>query len=282
MNQLNKYIIDAENSEPLAVTRYAAQARPPRGVIILAPAMATHARHYEALANWFADRGFVVHAFDYQGYGESARTPLKDVSADILTWGSDAARVVDHVADTEGDIPLHWLGHSLGAQLLPFVDHSRLTSATLLCGGTGYWKHSEGRNKILAPALWYVIAPALTRLYGYYPGRTIRLLGDLPAPVMDQWARWCRNPDYMFGEQPELADRYAAVTLPVISVSVSDDDTMSASATVDLESRYSGAALTAKRYKPADFGLSELGHIRIARPRGMRTWDTLFGHLVGE
>ena len=65
MNQLNKYIIDAENSEPLAVTRYAAQARPPRGVIILAPAMATHARHYEALANWFADRGFVVHAFDY-------------------------------------------------------------------------------------------------------------------------------------------------------------------------------------------------------------------------
>lgn len=280
MPQQTSYTIDAANGEPLHAIRYAPEPDDARGVVVIVPAMATHARHYEPLAAWFTQQGYVVHTFNYQGYGDSARTPLNEVTADILTWASDAARIVDHIAATEGEVPLHWVGHSLGGQLLPFVDHARLSSATLLCSGTGYWKLSEGRNRFLAPALWYAIAPVATRLFGYYPGRRLRLLGDLPAPVMTQWAHWCRQPDYMFDVHPEFRDRFAAVTTPIISVSVTDDDTMSAAATADLEARYIGAPLTATRYAPTDLDMTELGHLRIARPRGAQAWNTVFEHFL--
>src|SRR5699024_7870949 len=85
-----------------------------RGAVILVPAMATPARHYYPLADWFTQQGYVVHTFVYQGYGASARTPLAEVQPGILPRVDDAALVLDHVAATEHSRPLPWVAHSLG------------------------------------------------------------------------------------------------------------------------------------------------------------------------
>lgn len=70
------YEITAENGQPLNATRHApTDTGTVRGAVILVPAMATPARHYYPLADWFTQQGYVVHTFDYQGYGASARTP---------------------------------------------------------------------------------------------------------------------------------------------------------------------------------------------------------------
>src|SRR5699024_1192384 len=94
------YAITAEYGQPLNAARHEpTDTGTVLSAVILVPAMATPTRHYYPLADWFTQQGYVVHTFDYQGYGASARTPLTEVEADILTWADDAAVMLDHVAE---------------------------------------------------------------------------------------------------------------------------------------------------------------------------------------
>ncbi|MDN6536962.1 MAG: alpha/beta fold hydrolase [Corynebacterium variabile] len=186
MTSKDTVTLTAGNGEPIAVTRFAPDGQP-RGAALISPAMATKASYYTAFATWLADRDIVAHTFDYQGYGASARTPLKDVTADILTWAADAATVVDQVhedlAEHFGGVPLIWIGHSLGCQLLPFTDHSKITRAVISCGGTGWWRNADYPDKAIAPLLWWAIAPALVKVLGdTTPARRSGCSATSPAP----------------------------------------------------------------------------------------------------
>lgn len=273
--------LKADNGEPLTLTRWAPEheARDTQAVVV-APAMATPAAYYSDFARWVASQGHIAYTFDYQGYGASATGPLSQVRADFLTWGSDAAAVLRYVSQEEPGRPVQWVGHSLGGQLLAFVDPVPLSRAVIVCSGTGYWRNGTGRDLWLAPVLWRIITPLTTRALGYYPGRRLRLLGDIPGPVMRQWAHWCMQPNYMLSVHPEFAERFAAVRIPVTSVSFTDDATMSEAATAHLEGWYSGAQLDRRRYVPGDLGTERIGHMAIFRPRHARLWPIVFDGIV--
>lgn len=50
-------------------------------------------------------------------------------------------------------------------------------------------------------------------------GRRLRKVGDLPKGVMQQWRRWCLNPEYAVGAEGEsVRAQYAAVRTPVVYV----------------------------------------------------------------
>lgn len=276
---VDRFTLTATNGEPIAVERRAPRRGVARAAVVIAPAMATRARFYVPLADWLSTHGVVVYTFDYQGHGASARTPLPDVTADFLTWGDDAATVATWVrADT--DLPLTWVGHSLGGQLLAFTPPGTLDAAIIVASGTGYWRNAEGRDRLLAPLLWYVIAPTLTRLFGYYPGKRVRLLGDIPGPVMRQWATWCKHPDYILGILPEYRDVFAAVEIPVTSLSFTDDQTMSRTATAHLESFYTGADLTPLRVSPAELGTHRIGHMGLFYRDRQPLWERTILPLI--
>ena len=274
------FTISADNGEPIVINRTRSQDDTPRGAVVISPAMATKASYYRAVSEWLASRGFTVYSFDYQGYGASARTPLKDVTADYFTWTRDAARAVDAVRADLGEqdqtsVPLTWIGHSLGCQFLPFTDHSTLDKGIITCGGTGWWKNADKPDYYIAPLLWWAVAPALVKALGYYPGKKIKLLGDIPGPVMLQWAKFCRNPEYLFGVHPEHVTTFADVTIPVTSITFTDDKTMSAKASAHLESYYTGTDLDAQRYTPEELGQKSIGHMGLFRRGREDLWERL-------
>lgn len=271
---VDRFTLTARSGEPIAVEKRPAGPSV-RGAVLISPAMATRSRYYAPLAEWLRARGFTTYVFDYQGYGASARTPLREVRADFLTWGDDAALVADRVRADCGDLPLTWLGHSLGGQLLAFTSTGAVDAAVIVASGTGYWRDAEGRDRLLAPLLWYVVAPVLTRVCGYYPGRAISLLGDIPGPVMRQWGSWCRNPGYMLGVHPELRSMFARFRGPLVSLSFTDDATMSTTATRRLESWYTGAELDQRRIEPADVGRQRIGHMGLFHRDATDLWERL-------
>lgn len=273
--------LPATNGEPIVVTRYQF-VEEPRGAVIIAPAMATPSRFYVDFAQWLARTGFVTYLFDYQGYGESAVTPLTEVEADLLNWADDAHTVLAWVASDAGDLPLTWIGHSLGGQLLAFTDSDVLDRAIIVASGTGYWGHSEGIYRVLAPALWYAIGPTLTKLYGYFPGRKFKILGDLPAPVMRQWTTWCRHPDYLLGHYPEHREKFAHFSVPLTSISFSDDETMSAGATEHLLSFYAGTEVDNVRLTPQEVGHTQIGHMNFFREGYENVWHSTLVPLISS
>ena len=240
-----------------------------RAGVLIVPAMGVEQQYYAAFAHWLAARDFFVVTFDYRGIGLSRRGSLRGFQADVLTWAEqDTAAVLALLRERLGGKPLIWIGHSLGGQILGLVPgHEHVRAMVTVTAGSGHWRDYVPRLRRLAPVLWYLIGPAAL-LAGYFPGRTLRIIGDVPAGVMWQWRSWCLDRDYLFGVLPPAARaRYAALKLPILSLSFTDDEFLSRRNIESLHAFYSGAAVEMQRLAPKDVDVPQIGHFGFFRKR---------------
>lgn len=239
----------------------------PRGAVLIVPAMGVTQPYYAPFAAWLAQQGFVAATFDYRGTGLSRPQSLRGFRTDIFEWaGLDCAAMIEAVAARAPGKPVFWIGHSLGGQILPFVpNRARIAKAVTVATGSGYWRENSAGLRWRAWFLWYVAAPVFVSLLGYFPGRRLRMVGDLPAQVMRQWRRWCLHPEYAISEGEAVRAQYAAVRTPIVSLSFQDDEFMSARNTESIHGFYVNAPRTMKRIAPADIGVSRIGHFGFFR-----------------
>jgi predicted alpha/beta hydrolase len=243
--------------------------------LLVVPAMGVPQRYYADFARWLATQGFVVLTFDYRGMGASRppehRHTLKGLEADVLTWAEqDTAGAVDHLAAVVGpDRPMHWLGHSLGGQIFGLVpNRDRIHRMVTVGTGSGYWLQNSPKLRAYVWWLWYFVTPVALPLFGYFPGRALKKVGDLPRGVMAQWRRWCLSPDYLMSERGRGRDwraRYAAIRTPILSLSFTDDEFMSAKNTASLHGFYANAPREMRRIAPQDIGARRIGHFGFFR-----------------
>ena len=259
--------------------------RPPSpgsGHVLIAPAMATPARFYDGFAGWLASRGLTVLTFDYRGT-TSSPPELRRETADLLTWAGDAAAALELVlADPPAGShsPVTWIGHSFGGQVLPFVRHDLLDRAILVATGNGHYHHNPAWLRRRAPLLWRGVVPLTTTLAGYFPGRRLGILGDLPAGVARQWGRWCMHPDYWGADVRDIDARHALITHPVTLVSASDDPLVTPTGPAALAHALTGAAVTRIELVPDQLGVSAIGHHGLFRPELSHAWETVFAPLL--
>jgi len=249
-------------------------ARTARAGVLIVPAMGVEQQYYAAFAQWLAAQGHFVATFDYRGMGHSRpaqfRRSLAGFEADVTTWAMcDTAALVDFVADRVAGRPLLWLGHSLGGQIFGLVpNRDRVTAMLTIAAGSGYWLQNVARLRATVWWLWYVVVPVALPLFGYFPGRTLRKVGDLPAGVMRQWRRWCLNRDYLIGvEGDAVRERYRAIRTPILSLSFTDDELMSRTNIESLHSFYASAPRELRRIAPRDIGQKKIGHFGFFRRR---------------
>ena len=242
----------------------------PRGAVVLVPAMATPAAYYDAFAAWLAESGFLTLTFDFRGMG--SRAEMRAEQGDLIRWAGDAASALEHLLEYAGDLPVTWLGHSLGGQILPFARHDLLDQVLLVASGSGYWRHNVASLRWRAPLLWRTVAPLAIRVAGYYPGSRLRMLGDLPPNVMRQWGRWCLDPAYLGVDVPDAAARFREVTVPISTLAFEDDELLSAASMRALEEWYVAAPLESRRLSPADLGVARVGHHGFFRSAHRDLW----------
>jgi predicted alpha/beta hydrolase len=234
------------------------------GAILLVPAMGTSQLYYAPFAAWAAGQGFVTATFDYRGTGLSSPRSLRGFKADILDWARlDCGAMIDALSKRASG------------------NRDRISKAVTIATGSGYWRENAPSLKWRAWWLWYFVAPVSVRLLGYFPGRRLRKVGDLPKGVMEQWRRWCLNPEYAVGvEGGGVRAQYAAVRTPITSISFSDDEFMSARNTESMHGFYVNAPRTMKRFAPKDLGLKRIGHFGFFRAEHAdRLWRR---HLLPE
>lgn len=239
-----------------------------RGVVLIVPAMGVEQRFYAAFAQWLAEHGFVTVTFDYVGMGLSRQGPLRDLNVDVIGWGRhDCSAMLDAVTAAAGTLPVFWIGHSLGGQILPFVRGSeRIRRAFTIATGSGYWRENTRSLRNRAWLLWYLIAPLVTPLAGYFPGQRLGMVGDLPRGVIEQWRRWCLHPEYAVGAEGDgVREAYSAVRTPITAISFTDDEMMSGRNTESLHGFYRAAPQTAKRIAPTQIGVERIGHFGFFR-----------------
>jgi predicted alpha/beta hydrolase len=235
----------------------------PKAAVLIVPAMGVNQNYYIPCAAWLSSQGYLAATFDYSGIGRSNNGDIRKLKLTIVDWARfDCDAMIASVSAAAPNRPLYWLGHRLGGQILGFVpDSGRITKAVTIAAGSGYWLENVPGLKWKVWWLWYFLVPLATRICGYFPGRQLRKVGDLPRGVMDQWRRWCLNPEYAVGvEGPDARASFAAVTIPITSLSFADDEMMSARNIASLHGFYEHAPQTTKRITPRDVGAKRIGH----------------------
>jgi predicted alpha/beta hydrolase len=107
--------------------------------------------------------------------------------------------------------------------------------------------------------LWFAVMPLLTPLFGYFPGKRLRVVGDLPANVAWQWRRWCLHPEYLLVEGG-AREAFARVAAPILAYSVEDDSLITQPAVDALHAAFRGARVERRHVVPAQLGVERVGH----------------------
>ena len=256
-------LVTTADGQPISASFFEPQGDS-KGAVLIVPAMGCAQDYYRAFASWLATQGFTVATFDYRGTGRSRPRALRGFKADIFDWARlDCAAMIDALPQR----PLYWIGHSLGGQILPLVpNRASIQKAVTVATGSGYWRENTPRIRPMAWWLWFVAAPLAVSLCGYFPGRKLRKVGDLPKGVIQQWRRWCLDPEYAVGaEGGAIRAQYASVRTPIVSLSFADDEMMSLRNTESIHGFYSGAPRIMKRIAPQDIGAQRIGHFGFFR-----------------
>lgn len=259
---MDSQTLRSADGTPIAA-RVFTPAVPARGSVVIGGAMGVRQDYYATFAAWLATQGWRVTTFDYRGSGDSMPAGgLRGFRADLFDWTRDYEATIDAAHAALPTQPLYLLGHSLGAQLPGLLANQRKVSGMLsVAAGSGYWRENAPQLKRIVPYFWFVLVPIATALCGYFPGRKLRKVGDLPAGVVMQWRRWCLNPKYSVGAEGEaVRQRYAGVTFPVLALSIADDELMTLRGTHSLVDLYENAKSEVQRIAPADLGVRRLGH----------------------
>ncbi|MFD1330384.1 alpha/beta fold hydrolase [Methylopila musalis] len=239
----------------------------PLGVVIVNPATGVLARYYHRFARFLAANGFDVLTYDYRGVGLSRPARLRGSGYRWRHWGErDMEAAIGFVAERGRSDRLLVVGHSIGG-FLPGLAASAPRIARMLTVGAQYawWGDYAARRRLALLLRWHMAMPALTFACGYFPGRRLGWLEDLPAGVAYEWS--FRGPRFERSHPPaERADalaRMASVTAPILAVSVSDDEFGTPAAVRRTLDCYAGAERTAVLLEPADYGRDAIGHFSL-------------------
>ena len=242
-----------------------------QGAVLIGGAMGVRQDFYQPFAQWLATQGFAVMTFDYRGMGDSrsaAQTKsLRGLDADLFSWARDYDTAIDALRTHAPDVPLCLVGHSLGAQLPGLLrNRDRIDGLLSIAAGSGYWRDNAPQLKRIVLYFWHVLVPVATALFGYFPGKRIGKVGDLPRGVVLQWRRWCMNPRYVVGAEGDaVRAQYAQVRFPVVALSITDDELMTERGTHVLIDSYANAPRRVERVAPADVKAARIGHFGFFR-----------------
>ena len=251
---------------------------PPAGAakaaVLIGGAMGVRQDYYQPFAQWLAGQGYAVATFDYRGMGESrtARS-LRGLKVDLFGWARDYDSAIDALREAAPGVPLYLVGHSLGAQLPGLLrNRAHVDGLISVAAGSGYWRDNAPPLRRMILYFWYLLVPVATALFGYFPGKRLRKVGDLPKGVMLQWRRWCLHPRYHVGaEGAAVREQFEAARFPLVALSITDDELMTERGTRVLVDCYPNAPRRIERIAPADVQARRIGHFGLFREQFQAT-----------
>ena len=248
----------------------------PRAVVVINAATAVRRRYYDRFATHLATRGFAVVTYDYRGVGDSAPRTLRGFAASMREWGTlDQPAVIAHATSWWPAVPLMVVGHSVGGQIFGLLDDpSRVQRVLTVAAQHNYWGLWRPQERYVLWALWTLFMPAASHVLGYFPSRAVGLGENLPRGVALEWAKWCRTPGALVQAiGGDAAEGFARYRGPMLALSFEDDHKFAPRRAVDgLLQFYTNARSEHRHLRPADVGMTEIGHFGFfregARDRG--------------
>lgn len=250
---------------------WTSQAAEPHGTVIVNAATGVLARYYHRFAAFLAGHGFNVLTYDYRGIGLSRPARLRGCGHTWRQWGElDTDAVIRFALERHPELPLSIVGHSIGGFLPGYAESASRIDRMLTVGAQyAYWRDYGEEDRLGLWLKWHLAMPALTAVFGYFPGKALGWLEDLPAGVANEWsfrgARFERS--HPEEDRKAILATFASVAAPILAISMTDDEFATRPAVRRALDYYRGATPTKVMLEPGDFGLPVIGHFDLFHSR---------------
>ena len=257
--------------------------KPIKGVIQFNSGTGVPKEVYYHLTNFLSESGYATIIYDYRGIGESAPNSLKGFNANMRDWAyQDMTGIFDWVIKKYPNERKIIMGHSMGGQLVGFMDNSHLANQLVfIAASTGYWKDMSPPFRFLMPFIWHLFIPYTTTTFGYGKAKKIRQGEDLPKGVALEWRNWCTSQTYFEKYfQSTLSDRFFdKITAPINSIHMSDDPIANDITVSKILNFYTAAKIKKEKVVPQSLGEKKIGHFGYF---SRRFKDSLWKELLSK
>lgn len=252
------YVLRGHLWEPLSAGQESAGA-----VVVIAGATGVKAAYYHRYAAFLAENGFTAITLDYRGIGQS-RDTIKDLQASWYDWGlKDLDAVLEWALRHCGGRELNVVGHSFGGFAAGLARSGRHVNRLLAVGAQhAHWRDYRPGHRLGFWWRWHIVMPLLTWRHGYFPGRRLGWLEDLPKGVAMDWARSPKDFNARLPGQvrEEVRKHQGSFTAQTLAVAATDDPFATEAAVARGLSYYPNSPAILGQLKPEDFGRTEIGH----------------------
>jgi predicted alpha/beta hydrolase len=223
---MKEIIIHAADGYGLSAL-FAESAGKSAGTIVVSSATGVRKEFYINFSQFLVSKGYAVLLYDYRGIGGSAPNHLASLKSYMHEWGTqDMNAVLNYLVNEKKRTDITWIGHSVGAQLIGFLDNRQhIRKVIAINAALGHWRYFPFPVKWLIWMLWYFVGPLMVKVYGYGTMRKIGWGENLPPNILLEWRKWCLSKTYFRGLLLEKlqADKFYHFTTPITSVYISDD-----------------------------------------------------------
>lgn len=250
--------------------------------VVIHPATGVHMGLYSKFADYLAELGMPALIYDFRGTGSSREEGDEtDQSIRMSDWMMEDVPAANRFMRKEfPGRSLVAVGHSVGAhgQFMTFQDEpvDAIVAIASHAGVTATIPSRLERAKVWT--IFNIVTPVTARLLGTVPVEKFGMGRSLPVGVITQWAKWTRMPGYFFddtdfpGRGTAPAQRFAAVTGPVLSVVFTDDGWATRKAADALVDKLSSAAVQRRDISPESAGVESIGHMGFFRSANRVLW----------
>ncbi len=267
----------------------------PHTALLINAATGVVARYYSRYAAYLARAGFLVLTYDYRGIGLSRPKSLRGFRATKHDWGAlDCEAALQFLHQQAPDLPMGAVCHSIGGFALGLAPSAAYVQRALFVGCQyAYWQDYRLSVRLFMWMNWHLVMPLLTKLFGYFPGKRLGWLEDLPAGVAMEWATrfhpaFHRRYRSLPHAQPAAHDqileaRMSAIQADILAIADTRDPFATPAATRRLlayfrQSHREFARIDARRHQ-----LPKLGHFGFFHDRFANSlWPQSLAWLQGE
>ncbi|NTS31557.1 alpha/beta fold hydrolase [Phyllobacterium sp. BT25] len=223
-----------------------------------------------------------VLTYDYRGVARSEAPSHWKSRLNLKDWGVlDFPAAVDELRRLSGSRPMVGIGHSYGGVALGLSNRSAsFERYALLASLSGYYRNTAQPCAMYAKM--NLVGVPLTIPFGKLP-KWGGLGEAVPGTIFRDWARWCRNPNFLFSDPavPE-AQNFQKVTIPLLSVGITDDVWGTPRAVESLLRRFDNASVLHEMwYSPASSDGAPIGHLGFFRKhQANKLWPAVTDWLL--
>jgi predicted alpha/beta hydrolase len=225
-------------------------------VVIVGPSAELTQEQYQAFASYLAKEDHTVITYDYRGVGRSGPKKLRGYKASLHQWSlQDTDAVLLHVKHRYPKYQIIYVGHSISGEIIGMAPASQYISRMVIVSSALSCKRLFPVKDRIRIGMLKTMSLISGVLFGYFPGKKLKVMRDLPKGVVYEWANWCRNPNGLFDQYPD--SNFRKLRIPILVISFSNDWRTPEKAVGELLKHFTCANIQWYHLAPEENGLAK-------------------------